>query len=198
MSRLQQTWNETCERLGVKPRQFAVLLTVLTVAVSGLGLRMMMSGRPSRAVAAASRPAKAATPVRASAPQPPVITPVAATMPVTEVSLESEPARDPFQAWDAPAQVRVAEATPVVPDADVEPGVLPGMMLKAVVKGELAVIGDHTVRKGQSVLVGDQAHAKVMEIGDRSVTVLFEDRLIELALGGMPEKPAKAAAGGFR
>ncbi|MFM7808005.1 MAG: hypothetical protein ACKPEA_08765, partial [Planctomycetota bacterium] len=62
--------------------------------------------------------------------------------------------------------------------------------------GELAVFGDQTVRKGQSVLVGDEGHARILEIGDRTVTVDFDGRMLEVALGAA-ERPGKPA-GGFR
>lgn len=200
MNRFRQTWNETCERLGVKPRQFAMLLVVLTVAVTALGIRMVGGGprRVPQAAAVAAKPSKATTPaaneVRAVAMRQPS-TPSA---PVVEVSLEGECARDPFRAWDVPvAAAPRTQSEPRATSDGPEPGTLPGLVLRAVVRGELAVFGDQTVRQGQSLLVGDEGHARVVDIGDRTVTVRFDDRLIEVSLGAA-EKPAKPAAGGFR
>lgn len=196
MNRLRQTWLETCERMGVKPRQFAMLVGVLVVSVSALGFRMMASSsRAPKSEPVASAPAASATAeqIRAvSLPQP-----VAAPAPVVEVSLDQDCARDPFRAWDVPVAVpaQVAVQTRVA-TGQPEPGTLPGTVLRAVVKGELAVFGDQTVRKGQSVMVGDEGHARILEIGDRTVTVDFDGRMLEVALGAA-EKPGKPA-GGFR
>ncbi|NBX25600.1 MAG: hypothetical protein EBQ99_06055 [Planctomycetes bacterium] len=199
MNGFKHTWNETCERLGVKPKQFAALLAVLVVAVSVLGVRMMGgSRRAPKPQTVAARPAPAATPahheVRAVSMRKPEI-PVG---PVAEVSLHGSVARDPFRAWDAPATAVVREgAATRVASGTTEPGALPGLVLRAVVKGELAVFGEQTVRKGQSLMVGEEGLARVIEIGDRSVIVEFAGRSLEVWLGAAAEKPEKLA-GGFR
>ena len=44
MKSIQRQWNLLSERLGVKPKQFAVLLGVLAIAIIGLGLKYAPSG----------------------------------------------------------------------------------------------------------------------------------------------------------
>jgi hypothetical protein len=197
MSGFQQTWNETCDRLGVKPKQFAALLAVLVVAVSVLGVRMMSGPRRApKAQAVAARPAPAATPASHEIKAVSMRKPEIPAGPVAEVSLNGSCARDPFRAWDVPVPTHENAANRAAP-AEREPGALPGLVLRAVVKGELAVFGDQTVRKGQGIMVGDEGLARIIEIGDRSVIVDFAGRSLEVWLGAATEKPEKPA-GGFR
>lgn len=201
MSRIQQTWNETCGRLGVKPRQFAALLAVLTVAVGALGMRAVSgSRRPAKAQSASTRSRPEATPaaneVRAVATRQ--VAAVSAE-PTVEVSLEASCGRDPFKAWDAPVVAPVATAEAAgTGSGETETGTLPGLVLRAVVEGELAVLGDQTVRMGQRVAVGEEGHARVVAIGSRAVTVDFDGRRIEVPLGAMGEAARKPVTGGFR
>ena len=44
MNSLQLQWKLLSEKLGVKPKQFAVLLSVLAIAVVGLGLKFAPRG----------------------------------------------------------------------------------------------------------------------------------------------------------
>lgn len=200
MNRFRQTWQETCSRLGVNPRQFAVLVAVLAVAVSGLGVRMLGGSRkPVRPVSASAKAGKVAAPAAREVVATGVATAAPAPVVTVDLRMQEACARDPFRGWDVPkAPVVAAAREPKAGQGEPEPGVLPGLVLKAIVPGELAVFGDQTVVKGQSLAVGEDAHARVAEIRHRSVVVLLDDRLIEVSLGAAATQVAKPAAGGFR
>ncbi len=202
MSDLKTGWNALCSRMGVKPKQFGALLAVLVVSVGGLGLKAMTGPRkagaavpaaPAPRVDAGAKPtAKAANGTR-TAPS------AAGARRVIECSMERVPARDPFRAWGLPEPVAPAAAPVARPTGDAEPGLLPGLPLRAVLRGELAVFGDQTVRPGDSISLPDGSFARVRVIGDRSVTVDWGGRGIDVMFGGGTAAPGKApAAGGFK
>ena len=214
MSPMQCQWNDLCVRLGVKPKQFATLLAVLVVSVGGLSLKAMVGTRKAAAsVAAAPVAAEKATaksqpaqPTRSAAPataQKGGKSPkgASASTPgvrrVIECSLESVPARDPFRAWGLPEPVAtsVPETRPVTGG---EPGVLPGLPLRAVLRGELAVFGDQTVRPGESVSLPDGSFARIRVIGDRNVAVEWNGRTVDVMFGAGSGAAKAPAAGGFK
>lgn len=211
MSDLSTNWNDLCGRLGVKPKQFGALLAVLVVSVGGLSLKAMSGPRKASAATAAApvAPAAAASP-RAdgtakqgskSAAGTKAVAAAPGTRRVIECSLERVPARDPFRAWGLPEPVAATAPQTVRPSGDAEPGLLPGLPLRAVLRGELAVFGDQTVRPGDSLSLPDGSFARVRSVGDRSVTVEWSGRGIEVMFGGGNAAPtgAKApAAGGFK
>lgn len=207
MSDLKSGWNAMCSRMGVKPKQFGALLAVLVVSVGGLGLKATSGPRKAGAAVSASpaaakpRPETAAKPgARSASGSKPAPAPQG-TRRVVECSLERVPARDPFRAWGLPEPVAATAAPVARPTGDAEPGLLPGLPLRAVLRGELAVFGDQTVRPGDSISLPDGSFARVRVIGDRSVTVDWGGRGIDVMFGGGTAGPVQGkaqSAGGFK
>jgi hypothetical protein len=116
---------------------------------------------------------------------------------VVEVVLDREPARDPFRPWGLPETTEPVAAPTVRPSGDAAPGYLPGIVLKAVVAGEMAVFGDQTVRVGDPVALPDGTFARVTGIRARTVTVDWNGRALDVTFGSAPQ-PKNPAPGGFR
>jgi hypothetical protein len=206
MADFSRSWKELCGRLGVQPKQFATLLAVMVVAVGGLGIKMAAGG-PRKAAAASTtraKPAKTAPAPATASTQARVVTGEAqptqrksASRRVIEVTLDRDPARDPFRPWGVPepSEAPAQHAAPVSTIA--APGYLPGVVLKAVVPGELAVFGDQTVRQGDAVALPDGTFARVTAIRSRTVTVDWNGRPLDVNFGSAPQ-PKNPAPGGFR
>ena len=185
-------WNSMCDRLGVKPRQFAVLLTVTVVAVGALAAKTAL--KPSRAKAAAPATAQ---PAAEPASQPGAPSPAGAGQAkVVELTLEVRPARDPFRPFflvadaapeAAPAAGRPAAATGPAAAAPA------GLPLRAIIAGEYAVIGEHTVGVGDEIIDGDGRRFVVEQILERRVVLREGARRAEL--GYSAAKPAAAQKG---
>jgi hypothetical protein len=198
----QRQWNDVCQRMGVQPRQFAILLAVLALGVGGLLVKSAFGPRAASASAAPIRKAPEAPAPVAKAET--AIASNAATKQepgtsrrVVEMAFERAPSRDPFKPWNAPAPVNETAPAKALVRLDATPGVLPGLPLKAVVRGELAVFGDQTVRVGDAVGLPDGTFARIKAIGDRTVTVDHDGQLIDVQFGaGIAGKAP--AAGGFR
>ena len=201
MNAAQQQWNLLSERLGVKPKQFGLLLGVLAVAVVALGLKYAPRGSqtiPQASVANLSTDiaenqsqasnSRATTVAYSSADSEPASR-------VIEMSFDNNPARNPFRAVSAPEvePTKVAYAPVVAPTKT--PGLLPGMILKAVIRGELAVFGDQTVRVGDAIALPDGTFASVRAFADRSVTVDYDNRVIEVCFGAASQSKAASANG---
>ena len=201
MNAAQQQWNLLSERLGVKPKQFGLLLGVLAVAVVVLGLKYAPRGSqtiPQVATATSSTSiptnqsqaidSRATTVAYSGADSEPASR-------VIEMSFDNNPARNPFKAVSAPeVEATKVAYTPVVAPTKT-PGLLPGMILKAVIRGELAVFGDQTVRVGDAIALPDGTFASVRAIADRSVTVDYENRVIEVCFGASGQSKAASANG---
>jgi hypothetical protein len=217
MDAFQRSWEMLCSRLGVKPRQFAVLLAVMVVAVGGLIVKGMAGPRKPSTVTTARNKAKA-TKGASTAPatsRTAVVKPAgkgvrkAATgdaspsgrsltdMPVITLAMETSVARDPFRGWDMPVTTLAPEVSAPRSTAPGEPGVLPDVPLRAVVKGEMAVFGAQTVRVGDAVGLPDGSFARVQAIADRSVCVQWQGRTIDVQLGAVASSK-EGKAGGFR
>jgi hypothetical protein len=189
MNSIQRQWNLLSERLGVKPKQFAVLLGVLAIAVVGLGLKYAPMGSQVLPQDSIEIPSTN-TAVNQNQNSEPRVSAVSlvgaealATTQIIEMTLDSTPSRDPFRAVGAPeVEATKVAYTPVVAPTKT-PGLLPGMMLKAVIRGELAVFGDQTVRIGDAIALPDGTFASVRAIADRSVTVEYDSRMIEVCFG---------------
>ena len=200
-------WRNLCIRLGVQPRQFATLLAVLAVGVGGLGIRAM-SGGPRKATAAT-----VTTPSKTGASKKPAATPdkpgsvtntkagraagKPASRRVIEFAPDRQPARDPFEVWGLPKPVVQAQVPVTRAAVGGQPGFLPGLVLKAVVSGELAVFGDQTVRVGDAVALPDGTFARIVEIRARTVSVDWNGRAMDVNFGSAPQ-PKNPAPGGFR
>ena len=201
MNSIQRQWNLLSERLGVKPKQFAVLLGVLAIAVVGLGLKYAPSGSqvmPQASIEKLSTDT-AANQNQTGEPRVSTVSFAGAETPVSaqiiEMTLDSTPSRDPFRAVGAPeVEATKVAYTPVVAPTKT-PGLLPGMMLKAVIRGELAVFGDQTVRIGDAIALPDGTFASVRAIADRSVTVEYDGRLIEVCFGAASQAKTNPVGG---
>ncbi len=201
MNSIQRQWNLLSERLGVKPKQFAVLLGVLAIAVVGLGLKYAPSGSqvmPQASIEKLSTDT-AANQNQTGEPRVSTVSFAGAETPVSaqiiEMTLDSTPSRDPFRAVGAPeVEATKVAYTPVVAPTKT-PGLLPGMMLKAVIRGELAVFGDQTVRIGDAIALPDGTFASVRAIADRSVTVEYDSRLIEVCFGAASQTKTNPVGG---
>ena len=201
MNSIQRQWNLLSERLGVKPKQFAVLLGVLAIAVVGLGLKYAPSGSQVMPQASIEKLATdtAANQNQTGEPRVSTVSFAGAETPVSaqiiEMTLDSTPSRDPFRAVGAPeVEATKVAYTPVVAPTKT-PGLLPGMMLKAVIRGELAVFGDQTVRIGDAIALPDGTFASVRAIADRSVTVEYDGRLIEVCFGAASQAKTNPVGG---
>lgn len=185
-------WKSACDRLGVKPRQFAVLLTVTVVAVGALVAKTAL--KPSHAKAA---PAAAAQAASETGTQPGNAMPAAAgPAKVVELALEVRPARDPFRPFFLVADAS-PEATPAAGRQAVSGGpsapAPAGLPLRAIIAGEYAVIGEHTVGVGDEVIDGDGRRFVVEQILERRVVLREGARRAEL--GYSAAKPAVAQKG---
>jgi hypothetical protein len=212
MADLSRSWKDVCGRLGVQPKQFATLLTVMVVAVGGLGIKMVAGG-PRKASASTSTRAKPASTSGSAAKKGAsesqsvsksetgtkgrAKTSQTATRRVIEVVLDRDPARDPFRPWGLPEATEPVAMAVAKPSGDAVPGYLPGMVLKAVVPGEMAVFGDQTVRVGDAVALPDGTFARVSGIRARTVTVDWNGRALDVTFGSAPQ-PKNPAPGGFR
>ena len=191
MNNAQQQWKLLSERLGVKPKKLALLLGVLVITVCGLGMKYSSS-----AANTISEPVVTTQTTPTVTAENQIQTNEARVNTVSFTGTDSEPSpqliemtfdhtpvRDPFKAVGAPeAEPTKAAYAPVVAQTKT-PGLLPGMMLKAVIRGELAVFGDQTVRVGEAVALPDGTFASVRAIADRSVTVDYDNRVIEVCFG---------------
>lgn len=201
----KRQWQDVCQRLGVQPKQFATLLAVLAVGVGALLVKGAVGTRSASAAATARRkeaPVAAATSAPVSQPKQSAAksatkSDASGARHVVEMKFERTVSRDPFKAWNAPAPVTESVPAKALVRSEATPGVLPGLPLKAVVRGELAVFGDQTVRVGDAVGLPDGTFARIRTIGDRTVTVDHDGQLIDVQFGaGIAAKAP--AAGGFR
>jgi pyruvate/2-oxoglutarate dehydrogenase complex dihydrolipoamide acyltransferase (E2) component len=194
---MQRNWNGVCQRLGVQPRQFGALLAVLGVSVGVLVAKFSFG--PANASASTQAPA-AASPPAASAPAPSAPTKVTAPAkrPVIRAELPQSCERDPFHLWMLPDSAPATAPVQIAALAASAPGVLPGLALKAVVRGELAVFGDQTARVGDAVELPDGSFAEVRSIGDRTVQVAWDGRTLDIRLGAGNGSSRAPAAGGFK
>lgn len=171
MSAISSTWQDVCSKLGVNPKQFALLGGVMIAAV---GLLMFK-------VAGPAKPAKAA----AAKPGPVAAAPAPARPKAIEFVLEEHPSGNPFAplAFSAPKAVRQAQAgNDPAPAAAAAP---PTFDLTATLSGEFAVINGRTVRRGDILTEGSTGISWVVrEIGLRHAELESDGRLVRIALDG--------------
>jgi len=170
MSATSSTWNDLCSKLGVNPKQFALLGGV---AIAAVGLLMFK-------VAGPAKPAKAA----AAKPGPVAAAPAPARPKAIEFVLEEHPSGNPFAplALSAPAAVRQAQSgEPAAPAPDAPQA----FDLTATLSGEFAVINGRTVRRGDVVTEASTGISWVVrEIGLRHAELESDGRLVRIALDG--------------
>lgn len=171
MSAVSSTWNDLCSKLGVNPKQFALLGGV---AIAAIGLLMFK-------VAGPVKPAKAA----AAKPGPVAAAPAPAQPKPIEFVLEEHPSGNPFAplAFSAPQAVREAQSGPAATPA---PAAAPATFdLTATLSGEFAVINGRTVRRGDVLTEASTGISWVVrEIGLRHAELESDGRLVRIALDG--------------
>lgn len=180
-------WQQLCDRLGVKPKQFATLIAVATVSVGAVAAKSMLKPAKAAASVAVVAAAPAAAPRIVDAPR--------ARM---ELTLETRPARDPFRPF-----FMVAEAAPVQGStggaASNVTGNAPapsGLLLRAIIAGEYAVIGEETVGVGDELVDGEGRRFTVEEIQERRVVLREGGRRAEIGYARIAAKGASAPAAG--
>lgn len=196
---IRARWEEACSRLGVKPRQFAVLLATCTVAIGALGAKTLL--KPRGAAASVAAPAAARpdpSPAAAGdAPAPATAEPAAQNaLRTIPLALEVRPARDPFRPF-----FLVATPAPAAgqPDAASMPAGPPpkGLVLRAIVAGEFAVINDETLAVGDAVTDGDGTSYVIDEIQERRVVLREGGRRAELGYASTGKKRPQTGTGGL-
>lgn len=180
-------WQQLCDRLGVKPRQFATLIAVATVSVGAVAAKSMLKPAKAAASVAVVAAAPAAAPRIVDAPR--------ARM---ELTLETRPARDPFRpffmvAEAAPAQGSTGGAASNVTGNAPAPS---GLLLRAIIAGEYAVIGEETVGVGDELVDGEGRRFTVEEIQERRVVLREGGRRAEIGYARIAAKGASAPAAG--
>ena len=180
-------WQQLCDRLGVKPKQFATLIAVATVSVGAVAAKSMLKPAKAAASVAVVAAAPAAAPRIVDAPR--------ARM---ELTLETRPARDPFRpffmvAEAAPAQGSTGGAASNVAGNAPAPS---GLLLRAIIAGEYAVIGEETVGVGDELVDGEGRRFTVEEIQERRVVLREGGRRAEIGYARIAAKGASAPAAG--
>lgn len=180
-------WQQLCDRLGVKPKQFATLIAVATVSVGAVAAKSMLKPAKAAASVAVVAAAPAAAPRIVDAPR--------ARM---ELTLETRPARDPFRpffmvAEAAPAQGSTGGAASNVTGNAPAPS---GLLLRAIIAGEYAVIGEETVGVGDELVDGEGRRFTVEEIQERRVVLREGGRRAEIGYARIAAKGASASSAG--
>lgn len=171
-------WTAACERLGVQPKQFAVLVGATVLAIGALVARSaFMPGKRGGAPRAAA--AATAKPANAEGGSPAVHVRPSATV---RCALQSRPARDPFRTFVELPGAASGEAAGGAPMAAAPAG----LVLRAVIAGELAVIGDHTVGIGGTVADAQGAEWTVESIRERAVVLSDGARRTQLGYVAAP------------
>jgi len=180
-------WQQLCDRLGVKPKQFATLIAVATVSVGAVAAKSMLKPAKAAASVAVVAPAPAAAPRIVDAPR--------ARM---ELTLETRPARDPFRPFfmvadAAPAQGSTGGTASNVTGNAPAPS---GLLLRAIIAGEYAVIGEETVGVGDELVDGEGRRFTVEEIQERRVVLREGGRRAEIGYARIAAKGASASSAG--
>ena len=180
-------WQQLCDRLGVKPKQFATLIAVATVSVGAVAAKSMLKPAKAGASVAVVTAAPAAAPRIVDAPR--------ARM---ELTLETRPARDPFRpffmvAEAAPAQGSTGGTASNVTGNAPAPS---GLLLRAIIAGEYAVIGEETVGVGDELVDGEGRRFTVEEIQERRVVLREGGRRAEIGYARIAAKGASASSAG--
>lgn len=183
---LAKRWTEACERLGVQPKQFAVLVGATVLAIGALAARSAFA--PGKR---GSEP-RAATAAAAVAGSAAGATPAAHVRPATTVrcALQSRPARDPFRTFVELPGAASGDGIAGMPLAAAPAG----LVLRAVIAGELAVIGDHTVGIGGAVADAQGAEWTVESIRERAVILSDGARRAQLGYAAAPRTARPSGA----
>ncbi|MFM8784239.1 MAG: hypothetical protein ACKOV8_06825 [Phycisphaerales bacterium] len=175
---LTRRWTAACERLGVQPKHFAVLVGATVLAIGALvGRSAFTAGKRGSAP-------RAATATTATAGSAAATAPTAHVRPATTVrcALQSRPARDPFRTFVELPGAASGDGTVGMPLAAAPAG----LVLRAVIAGELAVIGEHTVGIGGTVADSQGGEWTVESIRERAVVLSDGARRAQLGYVAAP------------
>ena len=186
---LMAHWNALCARLGVKPRQFAMLCGAMALVVAVVPLKSAL--KPARASAA---PTAAASATAAAAPSAaagskatgpanarPALSvasiPEELLAPAPEFNLAHLPLRNPFMslAATAPGAANPGSAMPAPAD----------IRLQATMDDDYAIINGRTLMRGQSMVDGKTGRSwTLVEVTSRRVRLSCDGVMYEARIGG--------------
>lgn len=146
MNPLKSKWLSLCDRLGVAPKQFSVLVSGGLVAAVILMVKFTTSTPQATAA-----PKPSPTPAAARAPAP--------TATASAFQLHAWPARDPFTSFDAAP----VEKGPAVAAGPVKSGP-ESLKLQATMDDDYAVINGRTIAIGGRVI--DTASGRSYELAE--------------------------------
>ncbi len=181
-AKVKVQWNALCARIGVKPRQFAMLCGAMVLVVAAVPLKSVLKpARASAAPAAAPSASPAAAPAK-SAPTAPSALSVASIpadllAPAPEFNLAHLPLRNPFMslATAAPGVANPASAMPAPAD----------IRLQATMDDDYAIINGRTVMRGQSMTDGKTGRMwTLVEVASRRVRLSCDGVIYEARIGG--------------
>ena len=202
LATLKTHWNALCVRLGVKPKQFAMLCGAMTLVIAVVPIKSALT--PSRASAAPTAAAAAAQPSAsaaassaapgssanspsmgsrssaASAARPTLSAasiPAELLEPAPEFNLAHLPLRNPFMSL-APAAPGAANPGSAMPaPADIR--------LQATMDSDYAIINGRTLLRGQSMVDGKTGRSwTLIEVASRRVRLSCDGVMYEARIGG--------------
>ena len=184
---LKTHWNDLCARLGVKPKQFAMLCGAMALVVAIVPLKSAL--KPARASAAPAAAASAAMPgatavaaiASPASPARPALSvasiPEDLLAPAPEFNLAHLPLRNPFMslAASAPGAAHPASAMPAPAD----------IVLQATMDSDYAIINGRTLLRGQSVTDSKTGRSwTLVEVASRRVRLSCDGVVYEARIGG--------------
>ena len=203
LATLKTHWNALCVRLGVKPKQFAMLCGAMTLVIAVVPIKSAL--KPTRASAAPTAAAAAAQPSAsaaaassaapgssanspstgsrssaASAARPTLSAasiPAELLEPAPEFNLAHLPLRNPFMSL-APAAPGAANPGSAMPaPADIR--------LQATMDNDYAIINGRTLLRGQSMVDGKTGRSwTLIEVASRRVRLTCDGVMYEARIGG--------------
>ena len=204
LAALKTHWNALCVRLGVKPRQFAMLCGAMTLVIAVVPIKSALT--PSRAAATPAAAAAAVQPSASSAAAPsaapgsaaanspsagarsagslparPTLSaasiPAELLEPAPEFNLAHLPLRNPFMSL-APAAPGAANPGSAMPaPADIR--------LQATMDNDYAIINGRTLLRGQSMVDGKTGRSwTLIEVAPRRVRLSCDGVMYEARIGG--------------
>ncbi len=203
LATLKTHWNALCVRLGVKPKQFAMLCGAMTLVIAVVPIKSAL--KPSRAsaaptaAAAAVQPSASAAAASSAAPGSSANSPSTGSRssaasvarptlsaasipaellePAPEFNLAHLPLRNPFMSL-APAAPGAANPGSAMPaPADIR--------LQATMDSDYAIINGRTLLRGQSMVDGKTGRSwTLIEVASRRVRLSCDGVMYEARIGG--------------
>lgn len=188
---------QLCERLGVQPKQFAILLAVAGGSILLLTGKWLLTPR-----GAGASPAPSAGETAPPAPAPAAAPSAAAPSPVDDaphddesrgereraresdeivLALDTTPRRDPFQPFVERASVDAEGLVEAAPGAGLTREDLEVFQLRATMDGAWVVINGQTLKQGETVgLAPDGAPITLRAVGHRTATLEWRGKTFEI------------------